>query len=262
LQAACELVLSGATAREVADELKKRKREFMQRAYESDPPSRRKVFTFAAQLTFVVLFCLWALDKEHHSTQDRGATKVFVYAVILAMLIPASLILYSGFMARWQMAEPWLTFYRVLDSIRISLSVGAGVATFAYIQSTGGGHGSTDFYRAAGDLVALLAIAIAVEARLSAAARERVPSIGILVLAGFALIGYGEYTCLHVLAGHVPTRYEFAVVSGVLVGMGVALALLAVIGPSPFTRSPSAAALRPPPPSKPRRGPQTDQSAE
>jgi hypothetical protein len=98
----------------------------------------------------------------------------------------------------------------------------------------------------------LLAITIAVEARLSSPARQAVPFRGVLVLAGFAFIAYGEYTCLHVIAGNAPTRSEFGVVSGVLVGMGVAIALLAALDPMPFIRSSDSAPLRPPLPTRSR----------
>ena len=253
LQAACELVSEGdLTTREIAQALQTRRRIFMQRAYEANPPSRRKVFTIGAELILVVAFCVWALDKEIHYKRDSEATKTFVIAVLLVILVPAAWTLFSGFMARTQMADPWIPIFGFLDSKRLPLSVAAGLATYLYINYTHGGQGSVDFFRAAGELIALLAIAVAVEARLSSAAREDVPFRGVLVLAGFALIAYAEYMCLHVLAGNAPTRFALAAVSGVLVGMGLAVALLAVLGPMPFMRSRDAVALRPPPPTKPK----------
>jgi hypothetical protein len=249
LQAACELVGRGV---EVARELQRRRRDFREKALEADPPSRGRVFSWAAYLIAIVAVCIWGLYKEIHDHFDKGPTRTILIVVLFVILIPSAFVLFSGFMARTQMAGSWIPFFRFLDATRFSLSVAAGYATYAYITSTQGGHGSGEYFRAAGELIALLAITIAVEARLSSPARQAVPFRGVLVLVGFAFIAYGEYTCLHVIAGNAPTRSEFGVVSGVLVGMGVAIALLAVLGPMPFVRSSDSAPLRPPPPTRSR----------
>jgi len=254
LQIACELVARGVGYREIGRELVKRRRAFMDRALEADPPSHWQVYSWAVYLIVVVVICGWGLYEELHDHFDKGPTRIFIIVAVLIIGIPAAFILFSGFMARTQMAEPWIPLFRALDGFRLSLSVTAGLVTYMYIANARGGHGSNDFYRAGGDLIGLLAIALAVEARLSSAARRTVPSRGVLVLVGFAFVGFGEYTCLHVLASHTATRTNFAVVSGVLVGMGVAIALLAALGPMPFERSADAIPLRSPPPSRSRTG--------
>ena len=253
LQAACELVASGMGNREIGRELVMRRHEFKERVLAANPPSRREVYTHATWLILVVVAYAWALNKEIHYHRDKGATKIFIIVAISVVLVYAGFPLFSGFMARTQMAEPWIPLFLFLDARRLNLSFVAGAATYTYIVHTNGGHGSSDFYRAAGDLIALLTIALAVEARLSASARRAIPFRGVFVLVWFGLVGFGEYTCLRVLASHTATRPDFAVVSGVLVGMGVAIGLLAALGPMPFERSADAIPLRPPPPSRSRR---------
>jgi hypothetical protein len=201
---------------------------------------------YGAILTGVFAFLTWGLFKEIHSNDK--ASKPFWVALVCLLLVVTGLPLFSGFMARTQMAEPWVPLFRFLDSARVTLSLLAGVATYTVVDATDGGAVSLEYFRAAGELIALLAIALAVEARLSAVARADLPFRGVTVLLGFAAISYGEYVCLHVIATKTATHSDLAVVSGVLVGMAVSVALLAALGPMPYGREPASRPLRPPPP--------------
>jgi hypothetical protein len=256
LQLACDTVARGVSRRETARRMAKqrrvrweRRRELDKEAYEAGPPSRRRVLTYGAVMTAITAFLIWGLFWEIHSSDK--ASKPFWLALISLFLLIVGVPLFSGFMARTQMAEPWVPLFRFLDSMRISLSLLAGLAVYVVIRASEGRPASVEYFRAAGELIALLAITLAVEARLSSVARVDVPFRGVMVLFGFAAISYGEYRCLHVIAIHNSTRSDLAVVTGVLVGMAVSIALLAALGPIPYTRSESRP-LRPPPPIKPK----------
>jgi hypothetical protein len=242
LRRACELVASGASRRETARWMAKQRRvrweqrrELRHRAFEADRPARRTVFAYGAVLTAITGFLIWGLVKEIHSTDK--ASKPFWLALTCILLVIVGFPLFSGFMARTYMEEPWVPVYRFLDTMRINLSLAAGLVTFLVVRSTANGAGSLEYYRTAAELIALLAIALAVEARFSAAATSDLPFRGVAVFFGFVAITYGGYICLHVLATQRATHGDFAVVAGVLAGIAVAVALLAALGPMPYRRS-------------------------
>jgi hypothetical protein len=249
-----DVVANGVARRDVARRMAKQQREHQRKldreAYEADPPSRRKVFTYGVTMTAITAFLIWAIPQEIR-THDSTVEKAVVLVVIVVCLMFTGFPLFSGFMARTMMAEPWVPLFRFLDAMRVSLAVVAGFSAYVIVKARYSGNVSLDYFRAAGELIALLAITLAVEARLSSASREDPPFRGILVLIAFAGIGFGEFTCLHVIATQNETRTDLAVVSGVLVGMAVSVALLAALGPMPYSRAEGSRPLRPPPPTKP-----------
>jgi hypothetical protein len=240
LRRACELVAGGASPRETARWMAKqrrvrweRRRELNRQGFEADPTPRSSVFAYGVVLTGMTAFLIWALRAEVHLRRDR-ASKPFWLALIAVLLAVVAFPLFSAFMARTRMEAPWVPVYRFLDTMRVNLSLVIGLATFLAVRSTPGGGGSRDYYTTAAGLIGVLAVALAVEARFSAAARSEIPFRGVAVLMGFTAISFSEYVCLHVLAVGAGTRSDLAVVAGVLVGIAASVALLAALGPMPY----------------------------
>lgn len=70
LQTACELVGRGVGYREVARELQRRRRDFREKALESDPPSRSRIFFWAAYLIAIVAVCIWGSTRRSRSLRQ------------------------------------------------------------------------------------------------------------------------------------------------------------------------------------------------
>lgn len=159
-----------------------------------------------------------------------GTSEPWVIAPIAVILLPFVFLQYLNLTRLTGDPSLWRFLLAFLGRVRFSVPLIAGAAAGLAIGEPSSPP-SILFFEAAAQLIALLALVLAVEARAYALGSSENPGRLVLVLYTFAAMGVGEFFCLRVLAFQKVGEHDLALVGGVFVTTFVSILVQALLGP-------------------------------
>jgi hypothetical protein len=137
--------------------------------------------------------------------------------------------------------ETWDNFFKVLNATRLSLPLLLGWVTVLVVElAVRSTRAAPAFYETVAQVIPVVALVMAVEGRLYAAARQRRPfRPAVTVMWGFLAMAVGETVALYAIAVQRSNQYSLPLVSGALVAGFASILFLALLGPMEIPASQS-----------------------